>query len=150
MVSREIEAGRGAIEPVSGLVIGSSRLLGGVEGAEPKAGTAVGFTDLGDPFAPRPLPHTSIRASRVLWSTLPPHAPLPRLPHSPFHARALLNALLRLHLLSSLRHSGSSVSVGLKEEVEDDDDDGGGKSGTSWPRGGGRGYFKTVVGVIGC
>lgn len=56
----EVEPGEIAAELVGGSVVGQGGLFGGVEGAEPKPGTVLRETDLGDPFAPMTLPHSSI------------------------------------------------------------------------------------------
>jgi len=54
----EVEDGGGAARGESGLVVGQRGGVGGVEGAEPHAGTpARGVADLGRELAPWPLAH---------------------------------------------------------------------------------------------
>lgn len=59
-ILREVELGFVAAESEGGLIVGSGSVLGCVEGAQPNTGSLVRVPDLGCPFAPWPLPHTSI------------------------------------------------------------------------------------------
>lgn len=52
--------GTGAIEDDGGSVVGTGRVLGGGEGAQPLPGPLAGFPDLGNPLPPASLPHSSV------------------------------------------------------------------------------------------
>lgn len=56
---REIGLGLGAAEGPSGVVVGSSGVLGRVKGPEPNPSLLPGVSDLCSESAPRSLPHTS-------------------------------------------------------------------------------------------
>ncbi|GER48999.1 biotin synthase [Striga asiatica] len=64
----EIELG--LVSPVmeGSLVICSGSGLGRVEGAEPDTGSFVRVSNLGCPFAPRPLPHASVLSMMMVPS----------------------------------------------------------------------------------
>lgn len=61
----EIEPGEVSSELVGGLVVGQGCFLGRIEGAEPEAGSVLGESDLGDPFAPVALAHSSVELVRL-------------------------------------------------------------------------------------
>lgn len=52
--------GTGAIEDDGSSVVGTGSVLGGGEGAQPLPGSLPGFPDLGYPFPPATLPHSSV------------------------------------------------------------------------------------------
>lgn len=56
---REVGLGLGPTEGSSGCVVGSSRVLRRVEGAEPDPSLFPGVSNLGGESAPRPLPHAA-------------------------------------------------------------------------------------------
>lgn len=74
----DVEAGGGAIHDPGGLIVCEGGFCGGGECAQPKAIPAVGFSNLGDPFAPRPLPHTSEDAAGVIRASFALHTALLR------------------------------------------------------------------------
>ena len=57
---REIEPGKISPELIGCLIVSQSRLFGGIEGAEPEAGSVLWESDLSNPFAPMPLSHSSV------------------------------------------------------------------------------------------
>lgn len=59
----------GAVEDDGGSVVGPGRVLGGGECSEPLAGPLTWLADLGDPFAPAPLPHAAVAKLVVVRAT---------------------------------------------------------------------------------
>ena len=69
-ILREVELGLVASETEGCLVVGPSRVLRGVEGAQPHPGCFVGIPNLGGPLPPRPLSHSSVlsrSSSTATW-----------------------------------------------------------------------------------
>lgn len=63
---REIEPGKLSPEFIGGLIVCQSSLLGCIESAEPEAGSVLGESDLGDPFAPMSLSYSSVEFCGLL------------------------------------------------------------------------------------
>lgn len=57
---REIEPGKISPELIGCLIVSQSRFFGGIESAEPEAGSVLGESDLSNPFAPMSLSHSSV------------------------------------------------------------------------------------------
>lgn len=95
----EVELGVGAVELTSSGIVSHGGFVGGVEGAEPEPGAAIGFADFGDPLAPGPLPNALVSARGVLWAPFATHTTFPGA-----GLRGLLHLLLSLARCSSTHH----------------------------------------------
>lgn len=65
----EVKLSPRTVEDDGGAVVSSGGVFSGGEGSEPLTGTLTWLTDLGDPFAPATLSHTTVSEFVVVGST---------------------------------------------------------------------------------